>query len=93
VIAALLIYLLLLPLSVWLLGSIFNLLDHEDRAATLGRIVWRTLPLVGLALIIGSSAARPIAAALSTVLVLHVAWFFATRLILKRGWIAEPSDE
>lgn len=92
-IVSVLIYLLLLPLSVWLLGSILGLVDNDDRAAGLRRIAWRTLPLVGLALIMGSSAARPILAAMTTVMVLHTAWFFGTRLTLKRGWISEPSED
>jgi hypothetical protein len=86
-------YVLMLPLSVWLLGSIFSLLDHDDRASTLRRIAWRALPLLGIALVMGSNAARPMAAALATVVVLHVAWFLGARLILRRGWITEPSDD
>jgi hypothetical protein len=91
--ASVLIYLLLLPLSVWLLGSILGLLDHDDRTAALVRIAWRTLPLLGLAIFMGSSAAPPIIAAMTTILVLHTAWSIGTRLILKRGWLSEPSEE
>ncbi|MFU8818040.1 MAG: hypothetical protein ACNA7W_22045 [Pseudomonadales bacterium] len=88
-----LIYLLLLPLFVWLLGSVLNLLDHEDRAATLRRIVWRSLPLLAFAVLLGSRVAAPMAAALVTVALLHVGWFLGTRLIIRRGWLSEPGED
>lgn len=92
-IASVLAYLALLPLSVWLLGSVFSLLDHEDRAVTLRRVAWRTLPLLGFALLMGSRAATLIVAALLTALVLHLIWFFGSRTALRRGWLAEPGED
>jgi hypothetical protein len=92
-VTALLAYLVLLPLVVWLLGSVFSLLDHEDRTGTLRRIAWRSLPLLTIALLLGSAAARPVAAAFVTVLTLHVAWFFGVRLAIRRGWLAAPAEE
>jgi hypothetical protein len=90
---ALLTYLVMLPLSVWLLGSVFGLIDHDDRATALRRIAWRSLPLLAFALVMGSRAATPIAAALLTVLIAHTAWFFGGRLILRRGWLAEARED
>jgi hypothetical protein len=89
----LLVYLMLLPWVVWLLGSVFSLLDHEDRSATFHRIAWRTLPLLVCALVLGSSAARPMAAAFATVVGLQVAWFYTVRFVMRRGWLAEPSED
>jgi hypothetical protein len=86
-------YLVMLPLSVWLLGSVFGLLDHDDRATVLRRIAWRSLPLLALALAMGSQAAAPIIAALITVLIAHTLWFLISRMVLRRGWLGEPGED
>jgi len=92
-VTGLIVYLLLLPLTVWLLGSVLNLIDHEDRAPTLRRIVWRTLPFLGVAALLGSPVAQPMLAALITVVVLHGSWYFGSRLVIRRGWLSEPGED
>jgi hypothetical protein len=90
---AFLLYVVLLPLWVWLLGNTMALLDHDDYVATLGRVAWRALPLLAIALVLGSSAARPMIAALVTVLALHLAWFAGLRWVIRRGLLAEPPED
>jgi hypothetical protein len=92
-VSATLAYLMMLPLSVWLLGSLFGLLDHDDRSTALRRVAWRSLPLLAFAVVLGSRAAMPIFAALTTVLILHTVWFLGVRMVLRRGWLAEPGED
>jgi hypothetical protein len=91
--SAVFVYLMLLPWVVWLLGSVFSLLDHEDYSATFRRIAWRIVPLLVVALVLGSSAARPMGAAFATVLGLQFVWFYAVRLVIRRGWLAESGEQ
>lgn len=89
---ATLLYLVLLPLSVWLLGAVFGLLDGGDQIATLRRIAWRLLPFGALAVAFGVDAAEPMAAALATVLVLQTATSMGLKLAVRRGWLSRDPE-
>ena len=82
---SLLLYLALLPLSVWILAGAFSLLDGGSRSATLRRLAWRLLPVVILAWFLGTGAVVPLAGALVTVLTIHTLALTGTRWALKRG--------
>jgi len=86
-------YLILLPLSVWLLGSVFGLLDHGDRTAALGRIAVRALPFLGVALLLGERGAAPILSALLTATALYSVWNWGLRAAIRRGWLAGPAED
>lgn len=89
-----LLYLALLPVSVWVLAGAFGLLDGDGSGA-LKRLLWRLLPLLGLAGLLGSAAAWPLLLALGTVLVLHIGSATALRFSLQRSlWhrVAEKRD-
>ena len=87
-----LLYLALLPLSVWLLGSVFGLLDGGDPIATLHRIAWRLLPFGAVALAFGGAAAVPLAAALGSVLALQLGTSTGLRAAVRRGWLSRTPE-
>ena len=91
--ASLAAYVGMLPLAVWFLASVFSLSDRGNRPAALRRIAWRGLPLLGLALILGSRTVAPLSSALATVLAVHVVWFLGSRTAIRRGWFASPPEE
>ncbi|MEQ8860054.1 MAG: hypothetical protein RIC56_15525 [Pseudomonadales bacterium] len=85
-------YVILLPAAVWLLGAVFNLLDHANRPATLARIAVRLLPFVGVALLFGDRATAPIVGALISVLTAHIGWSFLARALVRSGWRRDPGE-
>ena len=86
-------YLVLLPASSWLLGSLLSLRDTPDSAAALYRIARAGLPFLAMALLLGTAAALPALAALVTAVALHVAWSAGLPLAMRRGWLSNDRDE
>lgn len=84
---AVLVYLILVPVSTWWLGNLLGLLDGAEPAAALRRLVWRSLPYLLAALLLGGGALLPVLAALATALLLHVAWCWVLQATLRHGWL------
>ncbi len=78
-------FMVLLPCSVWLLGSLLGLLDGADAAAALRRVAWRGLPFVAAALLLGRNAAWPALAAVAAALTLNAVVPGVLRTAVRRG--------
>jgi len=85
---SLLVFVLCLPVAVWLLAAWYGLLDNPELSRALVAIAWRMgLVLAGIYLL-GHAARAPALAALIAVLTLHVGWFVSTRWMIRSGRIA-----
>jgi hypothetical protein len=82
---SLILYLVLLPLSVWMLAGAFALLDGGNRSSTFRLLALRLLPVVILVWFLGKGAVLPLACALLTVLTVHTLALMGTRWALRRG--------
>lgn len=82
---SLILYLALLPLSVWMLAGAFALLDGGNRSPTFRMLALRLLPVVILAWFLGEGIVLPLACALITVLTIHTLVLMGTRWALRRG--------
>ena len=82
---SLILYLALLPLSVWMLAGAFALLDGGNRGSTFRTMALRLLPVVILAWFLGEGTVLPLAYALMTVLTVHTLALVGTRWALRRG--------
>lgn len=91
--ATVLVYVLLLPVSTWWLGSVLGLLDEPDPALALRRVAWRSLPFLLAALLLGHRAAAPVAAAVATSLILHLSWSWGVQTATRRGWLLADPEE
>ena len=80
-----LLYLALLPLSVWILAGAFALFDGPSPSAAVKALCWRLFPLLLLAWGLGPGAAQPLVLALLTALILHVTAVTGLRVALQRG--------
>lgn len=92
-IAPIIAFLVLLPCSTWLLGSVLGLLDDPDRAAALRRVAWRGLPFLAAGLLLGTRAAWPAAAALATALIVHTVVSAGLRAAMARGWLTTSATD
>ncbi|MGD8415497.1 MAG: hypothetical protein PVH91_00425 [Pseudomonadales bacterium] len=89
----LLVFLIALPMSVYLLAGALSLLDGGNRSVALMRLALRLTLFVGLVVLIPTDTRVWAAAAFLTVLVLHVAAPLALRRAITSGrWITERVD-
>ena len=82
---SLILYLALLPLSVWMLAGAFALLDGGNRGSAFRTMALRLLPVVILVWFLGEGTVLPLAYALVTVLTVHTLALVGTRWALRRG--------
>lgn len=87
-----LLYLALLPLSVWVLAGVFALLDGGSAYTATKRLAWRAVPVLLIAWLLGSTAAWPLLLALLTVLILHVGALGGLRTALRRGLLGTGTE-
>lgn len=87
---ALLVFLVALPMSVYLLAGALSLLDGGNRSVTVLHLTLRLTLFVGLVVLIPADTRVWAAAAFLTVLVLHVATPLALRRAITSGrWITD----
>ena len=89
----LLAFLLALPLSVYLIAGVLQVIDAPNTSRALARLSLRLGVCAGLVLLAPSTSLIWIAAAFLTVVVLHAATTFATRYAIRTGrWPTERVD-
>ncbi|MEZ5559039.1 MAG: hypothetical protein R3E86_10955 [Pseudomonadales bacterium] len=88
----LLLYLALLPLVTAAIGALFGLLDLEHKAAALGRMGWRLLPLLVIAAAAPTATSGPLSAAVASVLFGYVIVGSTLRWLVRRGWLTMQAD-
>lgn len=87
------VFLLSLPVAIWILAAIYSLIDDTDIARSITRISLRSLAVLGLVYLAGSEARNAVAYAFATVIVLHLGYFWIIRWLIGRGWLITESDE
>ena len=83
----LLVFLISLPLAVWIIASWFDLLDSPDKSLAMKRIAWRTGLLLFGVYCSGYEARTTVFAAFAVVAVLHLGWFLLSRVLMRAGRI------
>lgn len=90
---SLVVFLLALPLSVYLIAGALLIIDAANRSRALARLCLRLTVCAGLILLTPAESRIWIAAAFLTVVVLHTATTLATRHAVRAGrWPTERID-
>ncbi len=86
----LVLFLVSLPMAVWLIAGVFGLIDQEDKVAALLRLSWRVLLAASIVIVAGHENSFWVAAAFVLVIVLHTAIYGLGRWLITTGrWITQ----
>ncbi len=87
------IFLVSLPVAIWLLAAVYSLIDNTDVAPAISRISLRFLSVLLLVYLAGSEARSAVGYAFATVIVLHLGYFWIIRWLIARGTLVTESVE
>ncbi len=83
-------FLLSLPMAVYLFAGVFGLIDQEDKVAALLTLSWRVLLAAGIVTVAGHENSIWVAAAFILVMALHGAIYGVGRWAITTGrWITQ----
>ena len=88
-----LIFVLSLPVAIWILAAVYSLIDDTDIAQAITKISLRFLAVLALVYLAGGNSAGAIGYAFATVIVLHLAYFWIIRWLIARGILITDAHE